>query len=357
MLFDRHEELLDYWNVSYKTYSNYYAGSCPIHMGDNQSAWNFYFSNYKSDIYGFWQCRTHNCHSIFRPTILGLVRGFLSRKNGWRKEGDVIVSFSETLNWVFDFLKISMNEVKTQENLNYKKIIRLEQMIPPQTPPPYDFAIPRHRVIQYLNIPSPYFLKRYMENTLIYYDVGVSLTGNINYLNRSIVPIYNSKKEMVFFTSRTHLSQCKKCKTYHHPNEECRNAVKIPKWKNPKGNISRFLYNIENSNEILDKKTVILCEGAPDVWRLYEKSINLGLAIFGTSLSDEQQIILESMGIRNVILALDMDEAGRSACRKIQQKLSYIFNVDIVEYSAKDVGELTDFSPFYQIFKRRKINI
>ena len=73
-LCDNIEELLEILNISeYKLSDKMIAMNCPIHQGDNPSALNLY---YVGDSYrGNWKCRTHNCEEIFKPSILGFVRG------------------------------------------------------------------------------------------------------------------------------------------------------------------------------------------------------------------------------------------------------------------------------------------
>src|SRR5690606_38408499 len=141
---------------------NYYqdhrviVSECPIHKGDNPSALNLYKQG--ETLPGFWTCNTRGCQKIFKPTILGFVRGVLSSKEGWQRDGDPIVDFGKTIKYV-------------KEILGKEKVDRPNQTKQVQVDRPK--LIKRSDIIGRLKIPSPYFLNRgYCENILIKYDVG-----------------------------------------------------------------------------------------------------------------------------------------------------------------------------------------
>ena len=69
---------------------------CPIHDGDNESALNLYYTG--ESYRGNWKCRTHGCEETFRSSIIGFVRGVLSRqKYNWSSDGDKTVSFKRAI--------------------------------------------------------------------------------------------------------------------------------------------------------------------------------------------------------------------------------------------------------------------
>ena len=97
MVCDNIEELLNILGITeYKLLNNMVSMSCPIHGGDNVSACNLY---YTGDSYrGNWKCRTHQCEQIFKPSILGFIRGCLSHsQNNWTHNGDNMVSFNDAI--------------------------------------------------------------------------------------------------------------------------------------------------------------------------------------------------------------------------------------------------------------------
>lgn len=77
---DNIEDLFSVLNISsYKISGNMISMSCPIHGGDNDSALNLY---HEGDSYrGNWKCRTHQCEQVFKSSIIGFIRGCLSREN------------------------------------------------------------------------------------------------------------------------------------------------------------------------------------------------------------------------------------------------------------------------------------
>ena len=87
-------------------------------------------------------------------------------------------------------------------------------------------------------------------------------------------------------------------------------------------------------------KTAILVEGQGDIWALEESGINIGLGIFGTSLSNYQLIKLESLGVINVIIATDNDVAGITAKYNIIEQLERSYNIITISLSSKDIGDM-----------------
>lgn len=157
------------------------------------------------------------------------------------------------------------------------------------------------------------------------YDVGESTNPKAQLFNRVVVPIYDQDyKEVVGCTGRAIIEN----------NPE-------GKWKNTVGTqTSQHLYNYWFSlPEIKKKKTVIIVEGPPDIWRLEEAGIHNAVALFGTNLSDRQRILLEISGAMMVKLALDNDEAGRLATSNIEKMLHYQFNIKKINFIKKDAGE------------------
>jgi 5S rRNA maturation endonuclease (ribonuclease M5) len=68
--------------------------------------------------------------------------------------------------------------------------------------------------------------------------------------------------------------------------------------------------------------------------------------LYGTSLSEQQKILIEISGAYNVILLLDPDKAGQDATREIKEKLSNCkliipeYNKDLKYMSGQEIREL-----------------
>ena len=95
----------------YKIIDKMVTMSCPIHGGDNSSALNLY---YVGDTYrGNWKCRTHQCEETFKSSIIGFIRGYLSKEQkDWEKPGDDTVSFAEAISVAEKIAKYDGKEIK-----------------------------------------------------------------------------------------------------------------------------------------------------------------------------------------------------------------------------------------------------
>lgn len=344
-LCDNYEGLLSKLDVSLEDSGKYFVGCCPIHSGDNRTAFNLFKDGHT--VRGNWVCRTRQCEYCFKPTILGFIRGILSSKNGWCDKSDTnkVLPFYQVVNWACEFLKTDWGSLKADGSIleSKKYIATMESLSRKKL---NSVGTPRETAIKCLSIPSPYILQRgFSEDILRTYDVGLCLKSNNGFHDRSIIPVYDETgKIMVAYTGRSIFDKCNKCNSYHNPKNICPDEKYLNiycKWKHSP-NINNYLFNYNNAKPYIKKsQTVILVEGPLDCLKLCEAGINNSVAIFGTSISEQQQITLETSGAWNVIAMLDMDEAGRFGCEKIKKQLSRSYNVRIVNYGKKDVGELT----------------
>jgi 5S rRNA maturation endonuclease (ribonuclease M5) len=147
-------------------------------------------------------------------------------------------------------------------------------------------------------------------------------------------------------TARTNWDKCPSCQYYHSPEVECptsiANQINACKWKNSPGfEAANFLYNLWFARQhIIDTNTIIIVEGPGDVWRLEEAGIKNSVAIFGTELTTEQQILLESSWAMNIVVLTDNDIAGQEAAQGIKKKMSRTHRLYFPGLAADDVGEL-----------------
>lgn len=327
MVCDHIEDLLQALDIhEYKMLDKMVLMSCPIHGGDNISALNLYHQgdNYR----GNWKCRTHQCEEIFKSSIIGFVRGCLSRnKYEWAKNGDDVVSFKDALAFCKQFAK---------NGAGYKKITRKEKekidfvntvnyIKPKQNDNPK--AVSRKNVIKSLSIPSEYFLSRdFTKEVLIKYDVGDCFAEGKEMCSRAVVPIYDmSHSYMVGCSGRT-INNSK------------------PKWKHSSGfKADENLYNYWYSKEhIKNTGTAIIVESPGNVWRLEEAGIHNSVAIFGSSLGDKQKMLLDISGAMTIITIMDNDDAGKKASEQIKMKCQRTYNVKNIEITNyADLAEMS----------------
>lgn len=346
----RYEELFDALGVSLGKTPKQYIGCCPIHGGDNAAALNIYRDGYA--VKGYWKCRTHHCENTFKKTIIGFVRGCLSSRRGWASpaDKDKVVSFPETMRWICEvFLKKKIDdiEVDLEEAANKKFVSNINSMVKKEDSE--TAGIGRETVRNSLRIPAKYFLdKGYTPEILDKYDIGTCTASGREMTGRVVVPVYNQKKMMIGCTGRSLHPKCEECGLWHPTTMDCPHddklkGLKYAKWRNSsKSTLSYHLYNYyEARDKIREYSVIIIVEGPADVWRLEQLGIKNSVALFGTELSDEQQVLIEMSGALSVIILLDMDKPGREACKEIKRKLERSYRIFIPEMSVNDPGDYT----------------
>lgn len=346
-LCDNIESLMESLDIEYSMRPKMMSMSCPIHDGDNKSALNIY---YEGDNYrGNWKCRTHGCEKTFKGSIIGFVRGVLShRKCGWTKDGDDSCSFNQALDFCLSFLKKDMKSIKVSKGDRDKKLFTSIVSHIKNEPDNTKSFITRSQVRQSLNIPAKYFIDRGFSQTILdKYDIGLCDKSDKEMYNRAVAPIYDlDYKYLVGCTGRSIFEKCSKCNSFHNPIDSCPNESdrwKYSKWKHSKNFRSQnYLYNFWLAKEhILNSSIVIIVESPGNVWKLEENNIHNSVAMFGSSLSDRQKIILDSSGAMNIVILTDNDDAGKKAADQIKQKCENTYRIFIPSISKPDIAEMT----------------
>lgn len=347
-LCDDIESLLDHFELEYKSNGKMMSMCCPIHGGDNPSAISLYYTgdNYR----GNWKCRTHNCEKIFKGSIIGFIRGIISaRKYKWEKEGDKFCSFKEAVEFATSFIKKDLDSIKISgSDRNKKAFTALVNYIHQETQST-EKLIKREVITKSLNIPAQYFIDRkYSSDILMKYDVGLCEKSGKEMSSRVVVPIYdNDYKYMVGCSGRSIFEQCKLCGSYHDPNKSCPDEEHrwvYSKWRHSKDFKSQnHLYNFWFAKQnIMSSAVAIIVESPGNVWRLEENGIHNSVAIFGSSMSDRQKIILDSSGAMSLVILTDNDEAGKKAAEQIKEKCQNTYKIYNPQISKNDIGEMTN---------------
>ena len=126
-----------------------------------------------------------------------------------------------------------------------------------------------------------------------------------------------------------------------------RRQIKTKRFDIPKGIDKPLygLYEVDNisfagSDDLLDE--IYVCEGLFDCLRLW-CNYRYAVAGFGCLFSDYQIRQLESLPTRHLILALDNDEAGRSATERLKKRIrNKLISVVELPVGRKDIGECSD---------------
>lgn len=321
--------------TDYRMLDNMIICSCPIHGGDNQSAFNLYHTG---DSYrGNWKCRSHKCEEVFKPSVIGFIRGCLSRsKYNWEKPGDFTVTFKEALDFASKFcnkdlrsIKLSSKEKEKTNFVNTVKYINndTDNVL-------LDKQITRATIVKNLNIPSSYFISRnFNKEILVKYDVGDCKIAGKEMYDRAVVPIYdNDHQYMLGCTGRTL-------------------GDSYPKWKHSKGfKAENTLYNFWYAKEhIKNTGIAILVESPGNVWKLEEHGIHNSLAIFGSSLADKQKMLLDISGAMTLVTIMDNDEAGKKAAEQIYNKCYRTYNIKNIKI--ENYNDIADM-PYEEINKQ-----
>lgn len=325
-----------------------YVGNCPIHNGDNKTAFNLYPDG---DYYrGNWKCRTHQCEKIFKGSIIGFVRGVLSKqKKHWEKNGDDMVSFKETIDFINSFLGDDIKNIKiSKKDIEKKNFARTIQNLVVPNEESTSSKITRYSVRKSLKIPAEYFVQRGFDSDILdKYDVGLCCTEGKEMFDRAVVPIYDNDYRFVIGCSgRSIYGMCNECQSYHNPKASCPdldNRWKFSKWRHNKDFKSQnYLYNYWNAKKyITESQKVVIVESPGNVWRLEEAGIHNSVGIFGSNLSDRQKIILDGSGAMTIIVIMDSDDAGRKATELINAKCRNTYNIINISISKPDVAEMT----------------
>jgi 5S rRNA maturation endonuclease (ribonuclease M5) len=318
------EEILEYFDVTYRISGNRILAACPIHEGDNKTALNLYVDN---DVPGMWLCNTHHCEQQYWKNLIGFVHALICKTN---QDQDI----NNTIKWLMEFT--GFNDVVATK-------FRTVSTTPWQTPKKQQDVcnLTRQGVIKSLLIPSNYYIKRkYSTYILQKYDVGVS-----NKHHRTFFPIYNDEyTKIVGFVSRSLYEKCEKCSGYHRPNTKCPDHLgkHYIKWANSPTNFpkTQYLFNHWFAKPYIQKtNTAILVEGPGDVLRLEDNNIHNSVAVFGTTLSVQQKEMLEKDGVMNLVVLFDNDNAGKAAQENLKKELGRSFRLIFPQLVGNDIGD------------------
>lgn len=343
LLSERFDELFAEFDVSFRKTRKMYVGACPIHGGSNQSALNFY---HDGDVPGKWVCNTKHCEHFFKRTTIGFVRGMLSNRDyGWvSPDSPRSASFPAAVDWCCRFIGQNFADIHVDQEAFEKKSFATNTSVFAKYARVQKTTITRAHVRQRLNIPAKYLVDRgWSPEILNKYDVGLCTDPSKPFFERVVVPIYDENyTSCIGFTGRTIHPVCEKCQQFHKPGPCPPPSADTCKWKNSEG-LAResCLFNFWFAKQAIKQSgTVYLCEGPGDVFRLVEAGIPNAVAILGTSLTDQQQCILETSGAQNVVVLTNMDQAGREAAQRILKKLERLYRVRVPVLPKKDLGEI-----------------
>lgn len=345
----RLDELLDLLDVDLTRSGHTYEGCCPIHEGDNPAAFSLWANGY--EVRGNWSCRTDRCGEFFRRTLIGFVRGVLSRRRSrWGPEHGVErrVSHRAAVDYICEFLGTDAGDIEVDHKLIARKRASrgIESVF--RSGPDYRPMCEWRDLRRMLEVPSPYFLGRgYSPETLEYFGVGTCTERRSRAYGRVVIPVYDpSGTILVGAISRSGHEKCGECHLCHGPTP-CPGGNRLPyaRYRNEGDGFvdKRHLYNLWNAApHIAILKSVVIVEGAADVWRLHEAGARNAVALFGSDLSNDQNdaLINICMKVNRVFVLTDDDDAGHKAFDAIDRAV-YGTKTRVLPVGSRDVGGMS----------------
>lgn len=150
--------------------------------------------------------------------------------------------------------------------------------------------------------------KGYTEDQVIKSDLVIkSDKGGVydRFRNRVIFSIYDNKGRLTGFSGRVLPGDDKSRAKYLNSSE----TALFKK--------DSLLYGYqENAQSCRDLKLIVLVEGYTDVMGLYQAGYRVAMAPMGTALTERHATLIRRMGVEQLYLMFDPDEAGRKAARR-----------------------------------------
>jgi len=334
------DKIISYFNLNLSEYTRYYIGPCPIHGGDNPTAFNLYHSG-ETNV-GNWYCRTHKCHEHFNNiNSIGFIQALLSvKKNKWSKPNDKVVSLPETIIWCENFfnVKYEPTDINLKKDISYSinRLCKNKKRI-------YDLFLSEE---QYNNCDlktDDYFISRgYALETINKFNIKYCDNPSKPMYCRSIVPLHDhTGKNIIGCSGRAVWDKCDICSSYHNPKRMCPPKEKLGiycKWKNSRGFPGKYeLFNFHRARKAIEKTGIVfLTEGQPNVFRLFEAGFEQSLGCFGSNFSIEQKKILDISMAHTIIIVPDADKASLKFIESIKKICKNSYNIVTIEPSYHD---------------------
>lgn len=288
-------EILEYYEFNNITdQGNCIRACCKIHGGNNPSAFCWNKEN------NLWCCFTGECGGGDVFTLVEKIEG---------------IPFIQAVSKVASILGLniigmSVNEPMDRIKTNHKKWLK-KQLNNMDTNEPYTISFTK-----YTHTCDGF--DRFDEEIVKYYKAGFAKlypteTGVLK--NKLVIPLYD--KDMCVGVALRDTT-----------------GIYKPKWLYmPEGlKVSKFLYNLENALNTIDKynlDSIILVEGIFDVWAYHRAGIDNVVAIFGSSLKDDQFKTLIGLGV-DFVFSFDNDEAGIKCTNKCIEMLKQYGRIQVV---------------------------
>lgn len=280
-------KILNHYNFQHITENeNSIRACCAIHGGNNPTG---FVWNKENDL---WFCYTGNCGG---GDIFDLIQKIEN------------INFKEAVYKAAEILELDVSGMTL--NLEKNRILNEQKQ----------WLLLQHKKI------SKNIIKKYEIPFSKYTEENENFTrfenGTIKFYNSKFCHLFPTENSMLYNKLVIPLTE----------NGECVGVALRdttgkfnPKWmyQPPKLKVGNLLYNLENATQTIKEKElneIILVEGIFDVWAYHEVGIDNVVAVFGSSVSEEQYKKLMKLGV-GITLSFDNDDAGNK-CKEKAVKL------------------------------------
>jgi len=260
--------------------------SCMIHGGDNSTAFRF---NKETNT---WVCFTNKCHEIYGNDIIGLIQSVT--KKDFMDAVEFLKQFSTDVSGI-DFIESKRKKEMEVFMRSYKDLNERPDNV-------NEAFLEAHK-----NVRSNYFLtKGFSNKTLEHFEVAGGWKDKQG-LIRDIIPIRNDFGILVAYSLRDIRdiddNDFKYILTPGFEKQDC-------------------LYNMNEAQNYISDKPLIVVEGFKSVWRLHEYGIKNVVATMGSGITEGQEFLLCLYATNGVVTFFDNDNAGVKATIKASETLS-----------------------------------
>lgn len=296
-------KLLGFYNAQHVHGSGNIRSCCPLHLGDNKTA--FVFSESEKVYY----CHTGACGG-------GDVFDFVMEMEecSFRESAVKLAElFGVSVDWETE--EIEENLFRDQAKAFIERIMKKKKVhtLPPYKVPPMKMA----RVKAY---------RGYSPETIEWWKLRLCTEGELK--DRIIIPFEDVDRRLVGITGRATKADQKE-KFLHRP----RNL-----------HTGYFLTGLGRNRKFVEEAggAVKIVEGVFDACRWFEAGHKNVCAPIGVFFTDEHVLQLFKAGVTIIEIGFDNDKAGRNGFRKAYQKAVNKFEVYFLEYpDGKDADDCT----------------
>jgi DNA primase len=301
--------ILDAFGLDYIDKYDYYQMCCPIHSGDNPTA----FSWVKDR--GYFRCFTRHCERD-GADVFDFIQKF--KKCSLPQAKEIVASI------------VLSGDYKNTPEAQLTAEAAFKRYIKNNHKPVKEFQVFDPKCLKRLKKPEYLLSRGFSQEVLDEFNVGYCDNPKSVYYRRDCIPIFHHDGPLVGFTGRAtneNYATYREAKWLHTPGF-------------PKG---QTLFNLHRAKKTIQKShTAIVVEGPLDVLKCWMAGIYNVVAVLGSDLSGPQRSLLLEAECFDLILAFDNDVAGIDSTDKIKKTCRPYFNIcQYILPEGRDVGDLS----------------